>query len=60
MRRVVITGIGVYSCIGKNCAEVKESLYNGVSGIGVDRVRTEMGYRSDLTGIVELAVFNGK
>ena len=60
MRRVVITGIGVYSCIGKNCAEVKESLYNGVSGIGVDRVRTEMGYRSALTGILEPPMLKGK
>ena len=36
MRRVVITGMGIYSCIGKNLSEVKESLYNGKSGIVSD------------------------
>ncbi len=51
--RVVITGMGIYSCIGKDLNEVKESLYNGVSGIGLDFDRKELGYRSSLTGIVE-------
>ena len=45
--------MGIYSCIGKSLDEVKESLYNGVSGIGLDLVRKEMGYRSSLTGILE-------
>ncbi|MEG2759087.1 MAG: beta-ketoacyl synthase N-terminal-like domain-containing protein, partial [Rikenellaceae bacterium] len=31
--RVVITGMGIYSCIGKNIDEVTQSLYNGKSGI---------------------------
>lgn len=53
MGRVVITGIGIYSCIGKNLEEVKDSLYKGKSGIGIDSIRTEYGYRSPLTGIVE-------
>lgn len=53
MRRVVITGMGIYSCIGKNLDEVKDSLYNGKSGIGIDPVRKEMGYFSALTGILE-------
>lgn len=51
--RVVITGMGIYSCIGKNKAEVKDSLYNGKSGIGIDLARKELGYRSALTGIIE-------
>ncbi len=51
--RVVITGMGIYSCIGKNLDEVKQSLYDGVSGIGYDPLRKEMGYRSALTGIIE-------
>ncbi len=51
--RVVITGMGIYSCIGKNLDEVKDSLYNGKSGIGFDPIRKEMGYRSALTGIIE-------
>ncbi|MBN1464009.1 MAG: beta-ketoacyl-[acyl-carrier-protein] synthase family protein [Paludibacteraceae bacterium] len=53
MRRVVITGMGIYSCIGKNLSEVSDSLYNGKSGIGIEDKRTEYGYRSPLTGIVE-------
>ncbi|MDR2130190.1 MAG: beta-ketoacyl-[acyl-carrier-protein] synthase family protein [Odoribacteraceae bacterium] len=53
MKRVVITGMGIYSCIGKNVAEVRESLYAGRSGIGIDPARAEHGYRSPLTGIVE-------
>lgn len=53
MGRVVITGMGIYSCIGKNLEEVKDSLYKGKSGIGIDSIRTEYGYRSPLTGIVE-------
>lgn len=53
MRRVVVTGIGIYSCIGKNKEEVTKSLYEGKSGIGIDPLRIEYGYRSPLTGIVE-------
>ena len=52
MRRVVITGIGIYSCIGNNAEEVTRSLYDGRSGIGIEAERTEYGYRSPLTGIV--------
>ena len=58
-RRVVITGMGVYSCIGKNLEEVAKSLYEGVSGIGIDPFRTEYGYRSPLTGIVEKPALKG-
>ncbi|MBR5861305.1 MAG: beta-ketoacyl-[Bacteroidaceae bacterium] len=52
-RRVVITGMGIWSCLGTNIDEVRESLYNGKSGIGIDEHRKEYGYRSPLTGIVE-------
>ena len=45
-KRVVITGMGIYSCIGKNLDEVRESLYNGKSGIVFDPERKEMGFRS--------------
>jgi 3-oxoacyl-[acyl-carrier-protein] synthase-1 len=53
MNRVVITGIGIYSCIGKNLDEVRESLFKGKSGIIIDPVRKEYGYRSGLTGFVD-------
>jgi 3-oxoacyl-[acyl-carrier-protein] synthase-1 len=45
--------MGIYSCIGKNLDEVKQSLYTGTSGIGFDSERKQMGYRSALTGILE-------
>ena len=58
-RRVVITGVGIYSCLGKSLDEVATSLYNGKSGIGVDPARTNYGYRSPLTGILEPPLLKG-
>ncbi|MCG9910032.1 MAG: beta-ketoacyl-[acyl-carrier-protein] synthase family protein [Flavobacteriales bacterium] len=59
MRRVAITGIGIYSCIGKNIQEVTESLRAGKSGIVFDEERKAMGFRSALTGYVEPPVLKG-
>lgn len=59
MNRVVITGMGIYSCLGKNLDEVKDSLYNGRSGIILDPVRKDYGYRSGLTGFVERPELKG-
>jgi 3-oxoacyl-[acyl-carrier-protein] synthase I len=59
MNRVVITGLGIYSCIGKNLNEVNTSLYEGRSGIILDPKRKEMGYRSGLTGYVEKPQLKG-
>lgn len=53
MKRVVITGIGIQSCLGTNINEVKDSLMGGVSGIGFMPDRVEIGYRSPLSGIVK-------
>jgi len=53
MRRVVITGMGIYSCIGKNLDEVKTSLYEGHSGIVHDPERDAFGFRSPITGLVD-------
>ena len=51
-RRVVITGMGIYSCIGTNIEAVRQSLYEGKSGIVLLPERKEYGYRSALTGYV--------
>ncbi len=59
MNRVVITGMGIYSCIGKNLEEVKHSLYQGKSGIVFDPVRKAYGYRSGLTGYVDKPELKG-
>ncbi|MDR1223493.1 MAG: beta-ketoacyl-[acyl-carrier-protein] synthase family protein [Tannerella sp.] len=58
-KRVVITGMGIYSCLGKNIAEVRESLYNGKSGIVFDPARKEMGFRSALTAALDLPDLKG-
>ncbi len=58
-RRVVITGMGIYSCLGKNLAEVNKSLYHGVSGIILDPERKEMGFRSGLTAKVDMPDLKG-
>lgn len=52
--RVVITGMGIWSCLGKDLAEVETSLREGKSGIVFDEARKKMGYRSALTGAVDM------
>ena len=59
MRRVAITGIGIWSCLGRNVDEVRQSLYEGRSGIGTDEARKEYGYQSTLTGLVERPALKG-
>jgi len=58
-RRVVITGMGIWSCLGTNLDDVKKSLYEGRSGVGIDQDRLDYGYRSGLTGIVERPALKG-
>ncbi|MBQ6613175.1 MAG: beta-ketoacyl-[Alistipes sp.] len=59
MKRIVITGMGIWSCLGTNIEEVKESLYAGKSGIGIEAERLEYGYQSALTGIVKKPMLKG-
>ncbi|WP_279170379.1 beta-ketoacyl-[acyl-carrier-protein] synthase family protein [Prevotella denticola] len=59
-RRAVITGMGIWSCLGTDLDTVKESLYEGKSGIGLQKERLTYGYRSALTGIVEEPVITKK
>ena len=59
MRRVVITGMGIWSCLGTNLEEVRHSLYHGISGIGVDQDRIDYGFRSGLTGMVKRPQLKG-
>ena len=53
MNRVVITGIGIVSCLGTDTLTVGESLRLGRSGIIYDKKRAELGFRSPLTGAIE-------
>jgi 3-oxoacyl-[acyl-carrier-protein] synthase I len=59
MRRVVITGMGIWSSIGKNLEEVAASLYNGRSGITIDPERKNYGFQSALTGRLEQPLLKG-
>ena len=59
MNRVVITGMGIWSCLGKNIKEVEASLRAGRSGIINDPERLKYGYQSGLTGYVERPKLTG-
>ena len=50
MRRVVVTGIGIVSCIGNNQDEVAASLKAGKCGITKDEKMAELGFRSQISG----------
>jgi 3-oxoacyl-[acyl-carrier-protein] synthase I len=52
--------MGIYSCIGKNLEEVRQSLFEGKSGIVLDEARKAFGYRSGLTGFVERPNLKGQ
>ncbi|MFQ5547958.1 MAG: beta-ketoacyl-ACP synthase I [Woeseia sp.] len=56
MRRAVITGIGVVSCLGNSREEVLDSLKNGRSGIRFSESLKEMGLRSQVCGSVDLDI----
>jgi 3-oxoacyl-[acyl-carrier-protein] synthase-1 len=54
MRRVVVTGIGVVSCLGNGKEAVTETLKAGRSGITFNEKFAEMGLRSQVCGSVDL------
>jgi 3-oxoacyl-[acyl-carrier-protein] synthase-1 len=51
--------MGIWSCLGYNVEEVRQSLYEGKSGIGLEPERLDYGYQSGLTGIVKLPQLKG-
>ncbi|MBN1377647.1 MAG: beta-ketoacyl-ACP synthase I [Gammaproteobacteria bacterium] len=54
MRRVVITGLGIVSCLGNNKESVTESLRSSRSGIRFNQEYCDMGLRSQVSGSVDL------
>ena len=52
MERVVITGMGIWSCLGTTLEEVRQSLYEGKSGIIKSQERIDAGFRSPFTADV--------
>ena len=54
MRRVVITGMGIVSCLGNTTEAVIDSLRHGKSGISFNEKFREMGLRSQVCGSVDI------
>jgi 3-oxoacyl-[acyl-carrier-protein] synthase-1 len=54
MRRVVVTGIGIVSCLGKNKEEVLASLQQGKSGISHQPEYAEKGFKSHIAGSIDI------
>ena len=54
MKRVVVTGIGIVSCIGNTLKDVIDSLYNAKSGITFSKEHEELGFRSHVYGKPEI------
>lgn len=56
MRRVVITGLGIVSCLGNDKQSVTDSLKNGKSGIRFQDEYKEMGMRSQVAGSIDIDI----
>lgn len=56
MRRAVITGMGIVSCLGNDRASVTNSLRNSVSGIGARQDFAEMGLKCNVGGSIDLDI----
>ena len=54
MKNVVVTGMGIISCIGSGLSEVLSSLKNGKSGIKSNPAYKEMGFRSHVSGSIDV------
>ena len=54
MRRVVVTGMGIVSCLGKNKEEVLTSLQTGKSGISHQPEYAELGFKSHIAGSIDM------
>lgn len=54
MRRVVVTGMGIVSCLGNSIDEVTNSLRTGKSGIRFNDTYKELGFRSQVCGMVDV------
>ena len=56
MKRVVVTGIGIVSCLGNNQGEVYDSLLNTKSGIGFSEEYKKYNFKSQICGIPKIKV----
>ncbi len=53
MKRVVITGMGIQSCIGNNLNAVTHSLQNGISGTRFNATYAELNFKSHVSAAAE-------
>jgi len=49
-KRVVITGMGIVSCLGNDADAVAQALYDGRSGVSTSEEQIEVGMRSHISG----------
>jgi len=56
MKRVVVTGVGIVSCLGNNQSEVYDSLLNTRSGIGFSEEYKKYNFKSQICGIPKIKV----
>ena len=54
MRRVVVTGLGIVSCLGNDQHQVLDALRSGRSGIRFKDDYAERGFRSQVAGVVDI------
>lgn len=54
MRRVVVTGLGITSCLGLDADAVTQALREGKSGISANPTYAELGMRSQISGSIQL------
>ena len=54
MRRVVVTGLGIVSCLGLDQDSVTESLKSGKSGISFNQEYKDLGFRSHVSGSINI------
>ena len=54
MKNVVITGLGIKSCIGNEYKSVLNNLKEGTSGITFNEIYDEMNFRSCVSGSIKI------
>ena len=55
-KRIVITGLGIVSCLGNDAESVTQSLYEGRSGIRVNQEQIDVGMRSHIAGVPDVDI----
>ena len=53
MKRVVVTGMGIVSCMGNSIAEVQQALWPGISGLQIGQRLRELGFQVPVAGLVK-------